>query len=267
MDIKVLNTGLLRVNSLIVPLCKNKVFVVDPAACSYSHDGDKITAYLRENGLECYAIVLTHSHFDHITGIDVLKKAFPAAKIAIHENEANELENPPGPMGQSVLRFFGLEELYNVVAGQPPADVLLAHGCTLKALEGEGDSVENATSTSAAAEKVSAVNIAATNPTVTNPAATNAPAENPANSELLDVLSQWKVLLTPGHTPGSICLYNKKENILISGDTLFQDSWGRTDMYGGNEQEIFRSLRYLREKIPVGTKVYPGHDSSFVMGS
>ena len=242
MDIKVLNTGLLRVNSLIVPLCKNKVFVVDPAACSYSHDGDKITAYLRENGLECYAIVLTHSHFDHITGIDVLKKAFPAAKIAIHENEANELENPPGPMGQSVLRFFGLEALYNVIAGQPPADVLLAHGCTLKVLEGENDSVfeENATSKSASVKS--------------------------ADSELLDALSQWKVLLTPGHTPGSICLYNKKENILISGDTLFQDSWGRTDMYGGNEQEIFKSLRYLRDKIPSGTKVYPGHDSSFVMG-
>ena len=247
MDIKVLNTGLLRVNSLIVPLCKNKVFVVDPAACSYSHDGDKITAYLRENGLECYAIVLTHSHFDHITGIDVLKKAFPAAKIAIHENEANELENPPGPMGQSVLRFFGLEALYNVIAGQPPADVLLAHGCTLKVLEGENDSVfeENATSKSASVKSASVKS---------------------ADSELLDALSQWKVLLTPGHTPGSICLYNKKENILISGDTLFQDSWGRTDMYGGNEQEIFKSLRYLRDKIPSGTKVYPGHDSSFVMG-
>ncbi|MCR4952480.1 MAG: MBL fold metallo-hydrolase [Treponema sp.] len=225
MDIKVLNTGLLRVNTLVVPLCDNKVFVVDPAACPYSHDGDKITGYLRENGLDCYAIILTHSHFDHITGIATLKKAYPAAKIAIHQNEAEELMSPPGPMNQSVLQFFGMASLLEVVALQPPADVLLNHGDTLSVLE-----------------------------------------EGGAHPDLISALSSWKVLLTPGHTPGSICLYNKKENVLISGDTLFEDGWGRTDMYGGNEIQLMKSLRELRDKIPAGTKVYPGHESDFVMG-
>ena len=230
MHIQVLNTGLLGVNTLIVPLCGNKVFVVDPAACDYSHDGDKITRWLRERELECYAIVLTHSHFDHITGIANLKKAFPDAKVAIHKNEACELQNPPGPMGESVLQFFGLEGLVLEIEKQPPADVLLAHECTLAILE----------------EKSS--------------------LENPSD-ELSRALSSWKVLLTPGHTPGSICLYNKEQKILISGDTLFQDGWGRTDMYGGNEHEIMKSLHYLDKTIPDETLVYPGHDCcGFKMG-
>lgn len=96
--------------------------------------------------------------------------------------------------------------------------------------------------------------------------------------EIIDVVSQqpsaevslkneqdyfgWKVIHTPGHTPGSICLYNKKENALISGDTLFDyGGYGRTDLAGGSEPQIIKSLAYLRENIPAGTLVYPGHDS------
>ena len=251
MDIKVLNTGLLRVNTLVVPLCGNKVFVVDPAACPYSHDGDKITGYLRENGLDCYAIILTHSHFDHITGIATLKKAYPAAKIAIHQNEAEELMSPPGPMNQSVLQFFGMASVLEVVALQPPADLLLKHGNTLSVLE---DATDASAPTSNASDPF------------TDDSAQTSNASVPTSSDLVSALSSWKVLLTPGHTPGSICLYNKKENVLISGDTLFEDGWGRTDMYGGNEPQLMKSLRELRDKIPAGTKVYPGHESAFVMG-
>ena len=72
----------------------------------------------------------------------------------------------------------------------------------------------------------------------------------------------WKVLHTPGHTPGSICLYSAVENALISGDTLFDyGGYGRTDLAGGDEAQIIKSLAYLRENIPAGTLVYPGHDS------
>lgn len=70
----------------------------------------------------------------------------------------------------------------------------------------------------------------------------------------------WKVIHTPGHTPGSVCLY--KEGTLISGDTLFDyGGYGRTDMYGGDEAQIMHSLAKLHSEIPAGTIVYPGHDS------
>lgn len=75
-----------------------------------------------------------------------------------------------------------------------------------------------------------------------------------------------QVLHTPGHTPGSCCYYLKDEDVLFSGDTLFCGSVGRTDLPGGNMQEILGSLNRLLESLPEETKVYPGHESSTTIG-
>ena len=76
----------------------------------------------------------------------------------------------------------------------------------------------------------------------------------------------WKVLSTPGHTPGSICIYNEQEKVLISGDTIFAfGGYGRTDMAGGDEALIMKSLARLHKEIPQGTYVFPGHDETFIM--
>ncbi len=72
--------------------------------------------------------------------------------------------------------------------------------------------------------------------------------------------SSWKVMHTPGHTEGSCVLYSEKEKTLISGDTLFYRSWGRTDLPGGDERLIMKSLKRIYREIPGDTKVYPGHD-------
>ena len=59
-----------------------------------------------------------------------------------------------------------------------------------------------------------------------------------------------------------MCLYSKKDNVSISGDTLFDyGGYGRTDMAGGNEASIISSLARLKKEIPAGTLVYPGHDN------
>ena len=56
-----------------------------------------------------------------------------------------------------------------------------------------------------------------------------------------------KIIHTPGHTPGSICIYEKKNRILFSGDTLFAgDSFGRTDLPGGNQKDLEKSLEKLK---------------------
>ena len=87
------------------------------------------------------------------------------------------------------------------------------------------------------------------------------------SEEYADSLKEWTVMHTPGHSPGSICLYNKAKRTLISGDTLFYHSYGRTDLPGGDEFLIQKSLRRLLKEIPQNTLVYPGHDAyGFVMG-
>lgn len=74
------------------------------------------------------------------------------------------------------------------------------------------------------------------------------------------LLKEWNVIHTPGHTPGSVCLHNKREGLLLSGDTVFYRSWGRTDLPLGNEKAIVKSLNKLYTTIPPETKVYPGHE-------
>lgn len=73
----------------------------------------------------------------------------------------------------------------------------------------------------------------------------------------------WKIIHTPGHTPGSICLYNEIEHTLISGDTLFHGGFGRTDLRGGSIKEMEKSLSLL-DKLPKGIHVYPGHGDDFI---
>lgn len=67
-----------------------------------------------------------------------------------------------------------------------------------------------------------------------------------------------KVLHTPGHTPGSICLYIK--DCLFSGDTLFVGNAGRTDLPGGNLNTLILSIEKKIIPLPPGTRLYPGHD-------
>ncbi len=68
-----------------------------------------------------------------------------------------------------------------------------------------------------------------------------------------------EVLHTPGHTEGSICLYFAPHQLLISGDTLFAGSIGRTDLPGGDGRKIIRSIRERLLTLPDQTKVIPGH--------
>lgn len=88
------------------------------------------------------------------------------------------------------------------------------------------------------------------------------------NSSILNLKSQmsnFELLETPGHTPGSICLYGPEEKVLLSGDTLFQMGYGRTDLPGGNMGQLITSLEHLFT-LPADTVVYPGHGAETTIG-
>ena len=74
----------------------------------------------------------------------------------------------------------------------------------------------------------------------------------------------FKVLMTPGHTPGGMCLYG--EGVLFSGDTLFHASIGRTDFPGGSYGQIIDSIQRKLFVLPDETRVFPGHEGETTIG-
>ena len=77
---------------------------------------------------------------------------------------------------------------------------------------------------------------------------------------------EFEILHTPGHTPGSVCYYDAKNNTLFSGDTLFFAGFGRMDLPGGSPAQMRSSLRKLF-KLPANTAVHCGHGDSTTIGT
>lgn len=76
---------------------------------------------------------------------------------------------------------------------------------------------------------------------------------------------ELKILHTPGHSPGSICLYNEEEGVLFDGDVLFNTGIGRCDLPGGNGGVLMASIQRLLA-LPDETTVYPGHGPPTTIG-
>lgn len=218
MNINCLQTGPFGINTWLVPLCGNKVLVFDPGACSFTGDAKSFLNFFASNKLEPAVILLTHGHFDHITGTAAIKEAFPMAPLICHKADASMTGSSAADFQRTSLEAMGLEMLSNALVGLPDPDVLFDREVTLDTLVETQD------------------------------------------PELRKALAAWKVLHTPGHTPGSVCWYNESEKILVSGDTIFFHSWGRTDLKGGSEAQLMGSLKRIYGLIPDDVRVYPGHE-------
>lgn len=225
MKINCVQTGPFGINTWIVSLCGNKVLVFDPGACSFTNDESAITDFLKDEGLEPAAFILTHGHFDHITGTGVVKAAYPNVPLIVNKRDAFMIGPDAANVQMPVLEAMGLESLSAALKNLPDADITFDGDTTLTELL------------------------------------------KPQEEELKKSTSQWKSICTPGHTKGSVCWYNAEEKVLISGDTIFYHSWGRTDFPGGSEAEIMKSLSKIYENLPGDVKVFPGHDyAGFFLG-
>ncbi|UCC23366.1 MAG: MBL fold metallo-hydrolase [Planctomycetota bacterium] len=152
--------------------------------------------FLDERKLNPVAVVLTHGHADHITGVELLRGKLPDIKVFIHKLDAEMLTGALSNLSLMAGMRFSTD----------PADFILE----------EGDVVEQAG-------------------------------------------VKLKVLHTPGHTPGGICLYSEDEGIVFSGDALFCGGVGRTDFPGGSMTQLLKSIREKLLILPEDTVVYPGH--------
>ena len=75
----------------------------------------------------------------------------------------------------------------------------------------------------------------------------------------------FKILFTPGHSPGHICLYNEVDNFIISGDVIFKNSIGRTDLPGGDYNTLINSITEKILPINESLKIYAGHGPSTIL--
>lgn len=73
---------------------------------------------------------------------------------------------------------------------------------------------------------------------------------------------EFKVIATPGHTKGGLCLYCEAEEMIFTGDTIFSSTWGRTDLPTGSLEDIMNSIVNKILVLPDDTIMYPGHGKS-----
>ena len=166
-----------------------EVLIVDPA-----DRAQKIIEWINSEGLKPVAILLTHGHFDHIMGVQGVKKEYDIL-IYTSKDEVEVLAEPQINVSTMMGAYLSMK-----------ADELFSDGDVL---------------------------------------------------ELAGM--KLKVISTPGHTIGSVCFYMEEEKVLISGDTLFEASVGRSDFPTGSSRQLIESIKTRLFVLPDDTDVFPGH--------
>jgi len=194
-----------KIHSLVVGRLQTNCFIVQSQAEAIIVDpGDepeRILRFIKDINATPTRIVATHTHFDHVLGVDGVRKA-TKTPFMIHRDDLPMLES----MQSRVRQIMGFE-----VPPPPKVDGYLKDGESLNL----GDET-------------------------------------------------IRVLHTPGHSPGSISLSG--DGYVLTGDALFNQSIGRTDLPGGDLETLVRSIRERLFKLDDETIVYPGHGPETTIG-
>jgi len=194
-EVHTLVVGQLQTNCYILK-SGNEAIIVDPG-----DEPERILKFIKGISATQRRIVATHTHFDHVLGVDGIRKA-TKAPFLIHRDDLPMLES----MQSRVRQFMGFE-----VPPPPKVDGYLKHG------------------------------------------------------EFLNLGDETiRILHTPGHSPGSISLSG--DGYVLTGDALFNQSIGRTDLPGGDLETLIRSIRERLFKLDDDTIVYPGHGPETTIG-
>jgi hydroxyacylglutathione hydrolase len=199
MDVRMFTVGPVQENCFLINRDgSDRALMVDPG-----DDAPQLLAAVEDQGLTVEAILLTHTHFDHIGAVA------PVARATGAEVWVPEIEKPVLADINAYVPWpdFGPFEDYE-------AEHTLAGGEHLQLAGFEID-----------------------------------------------------VYFTPGHSPGHVTFSMPDEQAIFSGDVLFQQSVGRTDLPGGDWPTLFRSIQGLIETLPEETRVHPGHMGLTTLGA
>ena len=187
--------GQLQTNCYVLQ-SQSEALIVDPG-----DEPERILRFVKDIKATPKLIVATHTHFDHVLGVDEVRKA-TKTQFLIHHDDLPMLQS----MQSRVRQFMGFE-----VPPPPKVDGYIKDGDSLKV----GDET-------------------------------------------------IRVLHTPGHSPGSISLSGN--GYVLTGDALFNQSIGRTDLPGGDLNTLIHSIREKLFKLDDDTTVYPGHGPETTIG-
>jgi hydroxyacylglutathione hydrolase len=181
---------------------ETKEAVIIDAGCYSLQEEEKLSNFIKENGLKPVHLLATHCHIDHILGNKFVVENYQIQPEA-HKADEFLYENV-----QSYGMNFGIE-----TGPVPKIGNYLDEGMQVK-----------------------------------------------FGNSILDIAH------IPGHSPGGIVFYNKTEGFLIAGDVLFQGSIGRTDLPGGNFQQLTSNIENKLFTLDDKVVVYPGHGPSTTIG-
>ncbi|MCX7716356.1 MAG: MBL fold metallo-hydrolase [Endomicrobia bacterium] len=179
-------------------LASQNSIIIDPGG-----ETKQIVDFIEKNKLKIEKIVLTHSHYDHIKGLEQITRFFPV-EVIIYEDEYPQ-----------------------VIDNEKNLSIFLGEEC------------------------------------IKNPQ--NIKWQKVKDKEIFYCGSKKiKIIHTPGHTIGSMCLYIEENNTLFSGDTLFCGSIGRTDFPTGDIDMLENSLKKIFS-LPEDTIFFPGHNNPCIL--
>lgn len=187
--------GHLQTNCYILQ-SDSTALIIDPG-----DESERVLRFLRDIAVKPSQIIATHTHFDHVLGVDTIRTSLKIPFL-IHRDDLPTLES----MQSRVHQFMGFS-----VPPPPKVDRFLK--------DGESITVGQ---------------------------------------------DQLRVIHTPGHSPGSISLAG--QGFVLTGDALFNQSIGRTDLPGGDFDMLVRSITYRLFKLDDDTIVYPGHGPETSIG-
>jgi len=199
MEVRMFTVGMVQENTFLFRReGSDRAVIVDPG-----DEAERLLAAIEEVGVELDAILLTHTHFDHVGAVAPIARATDTEVwVPAHEKQvlANINDYVPWP-------GFGPFEDWD-------AEHTVAGGEQLKLAGYDID-----------------------------------------------------VIFTPGHSPGHVTYSIPEEEVVFSGDVLFQQSVGRTDLPGGDWPTLRESIRTLVDTLPETTRVHPGHMGLTTLGA
>ncbi|PIF05384.1 MAG: MBL fold hydrolase [Draconibacterium sp.] len=188
-------------NSLVVSDESGECIFIDPGFY-FNEEKEEISTYISENKLRPVKIVNTHCHFDHVMGVEYIRRKYQIPFVIYPDDEF---------LLQSAVSqgdMFGLK-----IEPLSPPDAYLSDK-----------------------EEVTFGN------------------------------TKMKVFHVPGHSPGHVVFYHEKSENLIAGDVLFNGSIGRTDLPGGNYNQLVSGIKEKLLVLPAKTRVYCGHGPETTIG-